>query len=262
MDCIIVIPRRTPQIIVEKMKLHKATVEFFGDSAQEVAERAEEISKTSSFALIHPSDHELLYLGHSTMVDEIASDLGPGIVPSLILASCGGGGLVCALVDGVRKLGWENQTKILVLETVGTGSFNAMVKAGGERVKLEKIDSVVTSLSVAQVNPRTAQVFLEAKPPLLSRLVTDSEAIASCVAFANDHRFLVGPACGTTLAALYGRIVEQMLTHTEEEHETIYDKKGNDKFSHSEDGPIVIIVCGGAEIDLNTLQVLRKQFEV
>lgn len=262
MDCRIVIPRRTPQTIVEKMKAHKAMVEFFGDSAQEVAERAEEISKTTLFALIHPSDHELLYLGHSTMVDEIAEDLGSGVVPSLIVASCGGGGLICGLVDGVRKLGWQNRTKILVLETVGTRSFNAMVKAGGERVKLEKIDSVVTSLSVAQVNPRTAQVFLEAKPPLLSRLVTDSQAVAACVAFADDHRFLVGPACGTTLAAVYDRMIERMLTNNEEEHEIFYDKKGNDKFSHSEDGPVVIIVCGGAEIDMETLRVLRKQFAV
>lgn len=262
MACRIVLPRRTPQNIMEKIKSHQAVPEFFGDSAQEVAERAEEISKMTPCALIHPSDHPLLYLGHSTIVREIAEDLDPGVVPSLIVASCGGGGLVCGLVDGIRKQGWENQTKILVLETVGTRSFNEMVKAGGERVKLEKIDSVVTSLSVAQVNPRTAEVFLEAKPPLLSRLVTDAEAIAACAAFADDHRFLVGPACGTTLAALYERIVERVLTHNEEEHETIYDKRGHEEFRHSNDGPVVVIVCGGAEIDLNTLEMFRKQFNV
>lgn len=246
------------------MRQFGATVEFFGDSAQEVADRAQEISKLTECSLIHPSDHPLLYRGHSTMVDEIAVDLGQGVVPSLLVASCGGGGLVCGLVDGIRRQGWANRTKILVMETVGTGSFNGMVKAGGERVILPFIDSIVTSLSVAQVNPRTAQVFLESSPVLLSRLVTDKDAVSACVQFADDHRLLVGSACGTTLAAVYDGIVERVLENDEEEHETIYDKVTvqEELTRNNHDGPVVVIVCGGAEISLEVLATTRNQFNV
>ena len=100
MSCHVVVPRRTPRMIVDSLKEFEATVEFFGDSAQEVADRAEEISKLTPTALIYPSDHQLLWQGHSSMVDEIAEDLGDGVVPSLIVASCGGGGLVSGLVEG------------------------------------------------------------------------------------------------------------------------------------------------------------------
>ena len=148
------------------------------------------------------------------------------------------------------------------METVGTHSFNACVKAGGQRVKLDKIDSIVTSLSVAQVNAKTAEVYLESEPPLLSRLVTDKDAVSGCVRFANDHRFLVGTACGTTLAAVYDGLVERVLNNDEETFETIYDKIDHEDFVHRDDGPVVVIVCGGAEISLESLVEYQKQFDV
>lgn len=84
-------------------------------------------------------------------MDEIAQDLG-SVVPSLIVTCCGGGGLVSGLIMGIRKHNWQDQTKVLVLETVGTDSFNAAVKAGGESVRLDKITSIATCLSAMQVN--------------------------------------------------------------------------------------------------------------
>ncbi|KAI2799525.1 hypothetical protein BLOT_011430 [Blomia tropicalis] len=264
-QCHVVVPRRTPRLVIERLRELSATVEIYGDSAKEVAERAEQISKFDSITyLVHPHDHEILWNGNSTIIDEIVEDFGYGVVPSLIVTSCGGGGLLCGLVEGIRRHRWEKRTKILVMESVGTDSFNACVKAGGKRVILEpeRMNSIVTSLAVAQVTEQTAKVFKESCPPLLSRVVTDRDAIKACSRFANDHRFLVGPACGTTLSALYEGIVERVLNNDEDQHTTIYDRQQHEDFIHDAHGPVVIIVDGGAEISVETLNHWKALFEI
>src|SRR5699024_10496368 len=133
------------------------------------------------------------------MVDEIAEDLGPSSVPSLIVTCCGGGGMVCGLAQGVRRHGWADRTKILVLETEGTGSFNIAVKAGGEPTRLPEINSIVTCLSANEVCPQILTDFKASKTPILSRLATDEDAVQACICFDADHRILVGTACGTGL---------------------------------------------------------------
>lgn len=263
MDCHIVAPHKTPKSTVDSMKQFGATVEIFSDSETEVAERAQLFAKLNTSALIEASDSKLAWRANSLIVEEVASDLGAGVVPSLIVANCGGGGLVCGLVEGIRKRGWEQKTKILVMETTGTGSFNAMVRAQGKCVKLEPNSmhsSIACSLKEPQVIEKVSQCFLESKPPLLSRLVADKDAVAACLRFANDHRFLVGPACGTTLAAVYGGVVGRLLTNDESEHETIFDRIDHEDFNHGNDGPVVVIVDGGAEISLEVLAEYKRQF--
>lgn len=50
-----------------------------------------------SAAYIPPYDHPLLWAGHSTLVDELAAEMGER--PAAIVASVGGGGLVCGLYE-------------------------------------------------------------------------------------------------------------------------------------------------------------------
>ncbi len=66
---------------------------------------------------------------------------------------------------------------------------------------------------------------------LLTSVVTDSEAIKACVEFANEHKCLVEPACGASLAVAY-------------ENREVSGKANS----------FVIIVCGGIGIDLSMIQ--------
>ncbi|OTF73912.1 hypothetical protein BLA29_008847, partial [Euroglyphus maynei] len=196
--------------------------------------------------------------GHSTIVDEIAEDLD-GEIPSIIVTCCGGGGLICGIVQGIRRHGWEKQTKILAIETVGTHSFNLCVKAGGKRVRLDKITSVVSSLAANEVCEQVVKYFRENQPQILSRLITDAEAAKACIHFANDHRFLIGLACATSIAGIYTGMVERILTKNEDFYEGLYDKKVEQEMNNNE-GPVVVIVCGGCEISLNHLKEYRDLF--
>lgn len=75
--------------------------------------------------------------GHSSLVIEMASSLGPGVKPGAVVVSVGGGGLLCGVVQGLRSVGWLD-VPILAMETVGANCFNAAIKAG-KRVTLDDI---------------------------------------------------------------------------------------------------------------------------
>ena len=64
-----------------------------------------------------------------------------------------------------------------------------------------------------------------------SHVVSDREAVAACLRFSQDHRLLVEPACGASLAALY---------------------EGADFLSHKQN--ILTIVCGGVGVTISQLE--------
>lgn len=198
--------------------------------------------------------------GYASIIDEIAEELGSE-APSLIVTCCGGGGLVVGMCDRMRKHSWENKTKLLVMETEGTHSFNAAVKSGGQRRKIE-INSIVACLAASEVCDQIRKDFRYNKPPMLSRVVTDKDAVEACIQFANDHRFLVGLACGTALCGMYNGFADRILSELEPEVDTKYDRPVSKEFAHNKDGPVVIIICGGSEIDLNLIVQYRNQFQI
>ena len=49
--------------------------------------------------------------------------------PDLVILSVGGGGLLCGVLEGMHKAGWNN-VPLIALETYGADSFSSSVKAG------------------------------------------------------------------------------------------------------------------------------------
>lgn len=148
------------------------------------------------------------------------------------------------------------------METFGTGSFHLSVKNGGQKKRLEKITSIVACLAANQVCDQIRKDFQYNKPPLLSRVVSDKNTVEACIQFANEHRFLVGLACGTALCALYNGFVERILNYKETHDELRYDLPTSKDFHHNSHGPVVVIVCGGSEIDLDLINQYKEQFGI
>ena len=64
------------------------------------------------------------------MIDEIESELGPDTVPSCIVVSVGGGGLLLGMMEGILKRpSWKN-VPLVAMETVGADCLNLSIKAG------------------------------------------------------------------------------------------------------------------------------------
>ena len=216
---ILYVPTTTPQFMVEKIKEEGAEVLVYGENWNAANEKAlERLKQEPNAALVHPFEQESTWEGHSSIVLEIKDQL-KDVRPGAIVTAVGGGGLALGILLGLEKVGWKD-VPLLAMETEGADCFNAALKAN-KVVRLESIKSVAKSLGVLSVCPKFFEVQSEFN--VVSRVVTDDQAVASCLKFADDHRMLVEPACGAALAAVY------------------FPTKELKRFT----GPIVVIVCGG-----------------
>lgn len=192
---------------------------------------------------IHPFDSPAVWDGHSTLIHEVVEQLARSghCQPGAVVTCVGGGGLLAGIAHGMEKVGW-NHVPIVAMETYGADSFNKAVKAG-KAVKLEKITSCAKTLGALQVCDEV--VSLAQKRTILSQLVEDKVAVECCKLFLRDHQLLVEPACGATLSAVYsGKIGEYL---KEEAPVT---------------SPIVVVICGGATVDIDTLNDIADKLGV
>ncbi len=192
---LVVVPETTTARARALIKLEGAEVIVHGASWQEANALAQSMV-TPTDAFLHPFDDPLLWRGHATMIDEAARS---GVRPDAIVLSVGGGGLLCGVVEGLRRNGLEN-VPVVAVETDGAASFAASVKAG-QRVELDAITSIASSLGAKKV---CEQAFEWTKTHAIrSATVSDAAALAACESFMLDHRLVVEPACGAALAAVY-----------------------------------------------------------
>jgi L-serine/L-threonine ammonia-lyase len=110
----------------------------------------------------------------------------------------GGGGLLCGVVEGLRRNGLAH-VPIVAVETRGADSLCQSIKRG-ERIELHAITSIATSLGAKQVCANAFEITKSHS--VRSVVVSDREAVEACFRFLHDHRLLVEPACGASLAAL------------------------------------------------------------
>ncbi|KAK6192326.1 hypothetical protein SNE40_003811 [Patella caerulea] len=106
--------------------------------------------------------------------------------------------------------------------------------------------SVAKCVEALAVSSRTFDNYKIQKPPILSTVVPDSGAVSACPKFADDHRYLVEPACGATLSAIYSNVTQRL----QEE-----GKLGT--VSNA-----LVIVCGGSSVTLELLQKWKKNLNL
>lgn len=88
---------------------------------------------------------------------------------------------------------------MIAVETRGAASLKASLDTG-RLSSLSAITSIATSLGA---RPAAAEAFERARTHhTVATQVSDEQAIAACVRFADSHRVLVEPACGAALAAV------------------------------------------------------------
>lgn len=218
----VVVPETTTERAKELLALEGAKVIVHGSSWQEANQLALTFM-TSSDAFIHPFDDPLLWSGHATLIDEVA-ELGQK--PDVVVLSVGGGGLLCGVIEGLHRNGWQD-IPVIAVETEGAASFHAASMAG-KPVEIEGISSVATSLGAKRVCDQAFKY--STTHHVESVTVTDQDALDACQRFLLDHRVLVEPACGAALAVAYSPYT--------------LDQYNN----------ILLVVCGGATTTLAQIQ--------
>ena len=219
MQAEIVVPSTTPESTRKRIAALGATVIVHGDVWDEANEHALALSASNEVEYVPAFDHPVLWEGHSTMIDEIIS-----VLPQVdaVVASVGGGGLLAGILTGLLRHG-RADCRVIACETTGAASFRAALDAG-HPVKLDRIDSIAKSLAALQVASWPVDAIKQF--PYESVVLSDADAIMGVTRFADDHRQLVEPACGVSLAVGY-------LDHP--------------AIAAAHD--VVIVVCGGVSVD-------------
>ncbi len=226
----VVVPKSTTERAIGAIKQENAKVIIKGETWQEAHDYSLNLTN-SEYIYIHPFDDPLLWTGHATIIDEVSKS---GISPDVVVLSVGGGGLLCGIIEGLYRNNMAN-VPILAVETQGADSLSASLNAG-QNIGIKNIQSIATSLGAKKV-AQTAYDWCR-KHEVISHVVTDKEAVDSCLNFSIDHRLLVEPACGASLAMLYNPI------------EFLMDKQN-----------ILLVVCGGAGITIDKINAWKQKLD-
>lgn len=224
----VVVPKSTKQIAIDLLRQEGAEVIIHGEHWHEAHQHAMELLK-DHVAYLHPFDDPNIWTGHASVVDEVAQ---AGVKPDAVVLSVGGGGLLCGVVEGLRRNQWED-VPIVAVETTGAASLNAASQAK-EHIGIDQITSFATSLGATKVAKQAFDWLSE--HPIFSHVVTDQDALRACTRFLDDHRILVEPACGASLAAAYDSC------------EFLEDKKN-----------VLVIVCGGVGVTMQQMEMWHRE---
>lgn len=224
----VVVPETTSARAIELIEQEAARVLVRGASWQEAHEYAAEALEPG-WAYIHPFDDPLLWTGHATIIDETVRQ---GIRPDAVVVSVGGGGLLCGVIQGLRRSGLST-VPIIAVETKGAASLSESLRQN-RHTALEQITSIATSLGAKKVADAAYAYAVE--HGVHSHVVSDNQALSACLQFSRDHRILVEPACGASLAAVY---------------EPVEGLKGR--------RDILVVVCGGAGVTIQQLEHWSKE---
>lgn len=225
----VVVPETTPQLMRERLSNEGASVVVHGSVWAQANEFAKKIASQPNSTLIHPFDDPEIWLGHSTIIRECSEIMKEK--PSAVICTVGGGGLMCGILEGLHHNGWQD-VPLIAVETKGADKLNLSL-AKGDVVTLQSITSIAKSLGASRICDAAWEWTKKHK--IYSRVVTDSDAVQACLRFANDHRFLVEPACGAGLALVYN-------------HQKYLDDIDLTR-------GLIVIVCGG---NIATIELLQQ----
>jgi len=239
-QALIMVPETTSEQVRERLRVEGATVQVHGSVWDETDAKARaESARDPKCVYVHPFDGEEIWDGHASLVDELVEDLD-GIPPDLIIVSVGGGGLLCGIIRGLRSVAWEKDVRVIAVETKGANCLAAALK-DGQLVTLPEITSIAKTLGSLTVAEEAFRYATEIrKPEVTSIVVSDDQATKACVRFADQHKMLVEPSCGTALAALY-------------------EPSALERVAGGSTGlRIVVVVCGGIGISSQDVEMWRR----
>ena len=192
---IIVMPKTTPLIKVDAVKLLKAKVILHGDSYDDAYSYAVKKSKMDQLDFIHPYDDEDVISGQGTMAMEILQQVDNK--PDYIFVPVGGGGLLAGIVTYFSV--HSPKTKIITVEPEDSDCYNqAFIKR--KRVVLKDVGIFADGVAVKQIGKlpfALTQKYVDS-----SLLVTTDEICASIKDLYDETRTIAEPAGALSLAGI------------------------------------------------------------
>ena len=237
------VPSTTTNDTCDSLRKHGATVVIAGnvwDEAHESALKFLDSLEMGTGFLVHPFEGENTWIGHSTLIDEVIEQSQK--LPDVVICSVGGGGLLCGILTGLLRRPETPKTIVVAVETSGAASFAAAV-AAGKLVTIDEISSIAKSLGAKRVSEGTLRLRDKYGTDLVrSLVVTDAMAVNAVDRYFKESGYLVEPACGATLAAVYYPDILKAIVP-----ELTFEST------------VIVEVCGGFQVSHSLLELWKQQ---
>ncbi len=194
LHAVVVMPKTTPPIKVNRTRSHGAEVVLHGDVYDDAFQKAMELADEKGYTFIHPFDDPVVATGQGTIAMEIFKELP---LVEYILVPVGGGGLAAG-VSALAKLLNPN-IKVIGVEPEGAACLSASLKAG----KVVTLDHVSTIADGTAVKTPGTTIF----PYLQKNLddvvtVGDDELVTAFLDMVENHKMIVENSGLLTVAAV------------------------------------------------------------
>ena len=212
----IVMPADAPAIKVANTRALGAEIVPYHRAREDREAIAAEIVRERGATLVRPYDDPDVIAGQGTIGLEIADQATElGLAPDLLLAPCGGGGLISGSALAIK--GRRPQTEVIAVEPVGFDDTGRSLRAG------ERVRNVLGDVSFcdALMAPTPGLITFAINRRLLSGsvAVTDEETAAAMAFAFRALKLVVEPGGAVALAAVLtgkipcaGRVVALVLS--------------------------------------------------
>ena len=190
----IVMPTTTPLVKVNNTKDLGAKVILHGETFDDAAALAAQMSEEQGLTYVHPFNDPVLATGQGTIAYEIFSDL-PDV--DIILVPVGGGGLASG-VSTLAKLLNPN-VKVYGVEPTGAASMKASLEAG-HVVSLDKVVTIADGVAVKTPGEKIFPYIQKNLDGIIT--IDDDELVDAFLDMMEKHKMIVENAGLLSIAAL------------------------------------------------------------
>jgi len=220
-DSKIVMPENAPISKVKATRNYGAEVVLHGADYDEAAAKAHEIERAEGRTYVHAFDDDMVMAGQGTIGLEILDDC-PEV--DTVAVAIGGGGLISGIATAIKAQ--HPDVRVVGVQAEGAPSAARSMEAG-ERVELDRVDTIADGIATRAIGERTFAVIRERVDEVVT--VADEEIAMAITYLLERSKTLVEGAGAVTLAALLAGA-----------------------FDYEADEVVVPCLCGG-NIDLNLL---------
>lgn len=190
----IVMPTTTPLVKVNNTKDYGAKVILHGETFDDAAALAAELSEKEGLTYVHPFNDLTVSTGQGTIAYEIFKDL-PDV--DIILVPIGGGGLAAGVSTLAKLL--NPSVKVIGVEPTGAASMKASLEAG-HVVTLDRIQTIADGVAVKTPGDKVFPYIRQNIDHIIT--IDDDELVDAFLDVMEKHKMVVENAGLLTVAAL------------------------------------------------------------
>jgi len=199
----IVMPRTTPSIKVDAVRLLGGRAVLFGDAYDDASAHAQDLAAQKGLTMIPPYDDPDVIAGQGTVGKEILDQIGEGPLDAVFVC-VGGGGLLAGVGAYVRAR--RPEVKIISVEPEDSDCMGAALEAG-RRVRLDRVGLFADGVAVRQAGAENFRIARHVVDACL-RVSVDELCAATRDVFA-ENRSLPEPAGALGVAGVKRWVAEQ-----------------------------------------------------